>query len=471
MDLVYSYSTHPLGLLSTILQTQMEVNILQSLLEGAFTREARRSGHPTLQDWCDEQQVWDVSRLLARLSSDHWWHRRWIFQEEYRSSDKMILMVRHREGIKKRKRFGVLECELCFSPIAFRASTTIFLLACGKRQASKWQAECVRLLKVFGRYNILYHHSGSARSKAMSTSVLSDIARRKSRDAFDVLPIIENTCDYPHRLASKALFSKNFSLSMCILALHVLNGEIVKDNGESLSPMRRMNVVDYLDSIALDSFRPPVRGYHLSYIKKARLQNVTLTARGMCTDGHVWKICDEFSVSRQPVLLSLATGMHGGQLDQSEQERLHSLVDTLRNRGWLYWELAEKLAEFTERMSEAAELDASSEQMCLMAKTVAKVLSSGGKVSTARLIGSTKPSAIFVGVTSEAQNVFTSWHHRTRSHGRVQHSWVSLEVNVSCKNNNLELRTLQWVNGIAFSSQKEKIQVIFRWPTTWMAHL
>lgn len=97
----------------------------------------------------------------------------------------------------------------------------------------------------------------------MSTTILSDIARKNDRDAYDILPIIENTCDYHHHLASKVLSSEDLRLSMCILDMYTLDGEVMRDNGVSLSALKWMIVIEYLDSVALDSFRPHVDGYHL----------------------------------------------------------------------------------------------------------------------------------------------------------------------------------------------------------------
>lgn len=54
------------------------------------------------------------------------------------------------------------------------------------------------------------------------------------------------------------------------------------------------------------------------------------------------------------------------------------------------------------------------------------------------------------------------------THSRFQHSWASLGVDVEYNHTRPELRTLQWVKGIAFFGQWTKARIVFRWPTTWM---
>ena len=76
MDLVYSYSAYPLGLIGTILRSQDEVNLLQDLLSGAFIGKRDPDDRPKLKSSVSENIAIEVLRLLERISSDHWWHRR-----------------------------------------------------------------------------------------------------------------------------------------------------------------------------------------------------------------------------------------------------------------------------------------------------------------------------------------------------------------------------------------------------------
>lgn len=270
MDLVYSYSSYPLGLLGTVLRTQNEVNLLQDLISGAFTCSNNSNDPPMLESSVSEGVAMEVFELLERLSSDHWWHRRWIFQEEYRSSTKMRLLIRHNPEAKKRREFGSLYGEICISPVVFRTHATLFLYAYERQGKSKWRGQCARMREIFGRYSVIYQFSPSANAKAMSSRIFADIGRRNSKEAFDILPIAANSCNYPRRLLSKILATQSYSLSMCILALYLLNGKIIRNDPSTSTIPPRLNIFEYLDIISFDEFRPPVDSAELSFLKTAR---------------------------------------------------------------------------------------------------------------------------------------------------------------------------------------------------------
>lgn len=207
MDLVYSHSEHPLGLLATTLHSQEEVNLLQELLWGTLIKDRVENEFPVLVDE-NEQTIRPVLNLLKRLSKDRWWRRAWIFQEEYRSSTAMCLLIRHDPGLLKTGHFGTITGEMCFGASSFREQATVFLLASQKHGRATLREKCNQLLERFAKYNILYHFTDNAIHRVMSSRIFADIECREVGRTFDLLPIAANSCDYAIRFTSEEMAAK-----------------------------------------------------------------------------------------------------------------------------------------------------------------------------------------------------------------------------------------------------------------------
>ena len=468
MDLVYSCSSHPLGVLGTILETQEEVNLLQDLLFGTFTENADLKGHPRLAEDVDESRFINLLKVLGRLSSDQWWHRAWIFQEEYRSSINMLLLIRHNPSLKKGHDFGRMYGEICISSVQLRTQATLFLLAYENKGRPQWKGLCKILRQTFGKYNILHRFCDMAQDKAMSSRIFADIGRRGITEPFDLLPIAANTCDYRYHLQSKQLANENHSLSFSVLALFLLNGEIIRNGPSSARIPQQMNVFDYLEHISFRSFRPPVADKQLSFLKKARFADVRFSERGICTAGHLWEICGTIDTSRRRRIRTQEPQYDQGRLTPFQHRCLHWLIGVLQDEHWLYKALASRLLRFVARVQDPENQTAANSLMLIMAEEVVEAIRSRKRLYIARLVGSSEATAVFVNVGDDTTNIFTSWHSRNLSYDRVQDFYVSIAVKVYEHYNNPVLRTLQWVNGLAFFKQSAKVPVVFAWPLSWM---
>jgi hypothetical protein len=469
MDLVYSCSSHPLGLLSTVLETQQEVNMLQDLLFGKFTKCLDPEAYPRLAEKLTKTACTNVIAMLVHLSSDQWWHRGWIFQEEYRSSVDMQLLIQHRLSIKKRREFGCIRGEMRISTVRLRTEATRFLLAYQSQARSEWGQVCEDLLQTLSQYNILYRFCKSANAKAMSSRIIADIGRRQVHNAFDLLPSIANSCDYRYHLHSKQLASRDSSLSLCLLALFLLNGEIFRNGIRTASVLERTNIFEYLDYISFRSFRPPVMRKELTFLKRARFPHVSFSEQGVCTTGHLWEICSTLDTGRRRDIRYSEYQRVVGGLNAFQYRCLHWLLGVLQNKGSAYKVLINRVLNFIARATSPGSQTEADKLMLLMAEQVVEAIRTRKVLYFAQLVGSSHATAIFVNVGRATSHVFTSWHSRDLSYDRTQDFYVSIRVEVvneDCKRP--VLRAQQWINGLAIFKQVDKIQAVFAWPLSWM---
>ncbi|KAK8201411.1 hypothetical protein IWZ01DRAFT_546139 [Phyllosticta capitalensis] len=344
MDLVYRWAKHPIALIFESVACQEEVDLLEALLRGSVvevrgfdgdftapppTTEDRRpkikskesddddddededspADHPRFPSSVSPSTISSLLALLTRLTSDPWFSRAWIFQENYCAGAKMRLLIPHSRAISKAHAvdlFGNIPHELNVRSIAFFNAATKFCLAyladpryVGSAQA---KAQCEAIIHRAGRYNLLHRygfvsetgstspteialqaeakerrrrrhrHRGGGHgerkkqhltsrpfSRAMSTTILADLAARRITQPHDILAIAANCCAYDARLDTKALRSAGTvaeaakklagaivdkkkgkgkevaidevyqSLSAAVLALWFLNGEVFKN--------------------------------------------------------------------------------------------------------------------------------------------------------------------------------------------------------------------------------------------------
>lgn len=236
MDLVYSQSKFPLGVLHISLG-QEEVDLLQALLSGSLVSDRNKDGEHTggLLLTCNSKQVNSTLQLLSCIRKDRWWTRAWIFQEEYLAGLWMKLLIRHQPDATKRQfhDFGTLDGELCISACNFREKATLLLaIPQDHTKHGSLDHDPDSLLEAFGRYNVLYQRRERHANRAMSSRIFADAWRRKVTEPYDQLPIVANACGYAYRFAANALQEKygdSSKLNACALTMFLRNGEIIAD--------------------------------------------------------------------------------------------------------------------------------------------------------------------------------------------------------------------------------------------------
>ncbi|KAI1142683.1 hypothetical protein F5Y05DRAFT_365706 [Hypoxylon sp. FL0543] len=362
MHLVYGQSKHPIALLTRPIDTAEELDLLIDLMCGEVSVE-------------DEPAVLD---LLKDITSDLWWTRAWTFQEDYRASIRMKLLIPHHRSLERRKLavrdnagrhlLGRIDGEICIYSIDFRKRATEFCLSHRKRSGRR--DICDKILKAATKYNVLLRDERAPAdlasiSRSMSPLIISDIDSRGITEESDRLAIIANCCWYNTRLNTSALDSECSSLSLSTLALYLLNGEVLENNPKQANRgSLDDNIHEFLSKQSLNSFRPPI-DEGLTFIKSCRFIKPQLTAQGTLTEGHLWRLgkvirrkpLKEEKYRTLPPLDEFAAELYYGKYGRSYAELAFKIqqwsLDPInrRNRrtcpGWREW-----MAEEVERALE-----------------------------------------------------------------------------------------------------------------------
>jgi hypothetical protein len=510
MHLVYSLSRRPIALLTHVIETAEELDLLVSLLLG------------------DIRAVEEAAalELLDEITSDLWWQRAWTFQEDYKASTRMSLLIPHTSNLEHRKQaardfsnrplLGTLPGEICIKSADFRRQATEFCLLYRQKQP-EMEAICNKILMTAGKYNVLLReeHSPSPLttiSRSMTPTILADIGRRGICTESDRLAIAANCCGYTTRLDTAALNKRGSSLSLSMLALYLLNGEIMDNHPRHCRGTLEDTIFTYLAKQSLRSFRPPV-DEELTFIKSCRFVDPVLTVAGTHTRGHLWRLG---KVIRPRPL-------------KRDKYRTLSPLETLatdlqyKTYGASYTELASTLLAWTQEYSATSRTGKHQRHhgrgpfartkpwgwRAWMADEVEAALMEGRALRLASLVNpehggrDTPYSAIFVGQAGEdwgdevegpllTTYVFTSVRppkQPVRLGDIPKH--VSLEVEVAWpeagsegqrkrkpEDDNEPLRIVEhgaeigipelyvkrWINGLCFSGAQAQRHVLFPWP-------
>ena len=469
MDLIYSFSQHPVGLLTTPITSPRCLDLLQKLLHSDFVGPF---GDPDFPNEISTKVALEVVNLLDDITSDKWWTRAWIFQENYRSSVKMTLLIPLDPSITQaRGQWCSIPGELQVNSVEFHEQSTLFCLAFLRKRGEEWQGgrkKCGDILNRAKRYSVLFEHGdlvghGIAR-KAMSPSIFKDIGSREISVASDLLAIAANCCNYSVRLNTKSLGSTSCSLSISVLALYLLNGEIIM-NHKNDEGLLSKNIFDYLQQLALDGIDPPVDSMELTFIKKCRLVDVRLSPDGIVTSGRLWRLHKAidtglFTSKTQPERRSL------NGLNRYQRSRLGQLSEEVRLQG--YETLANDLDNYLHE--DAEDLSYPSKQYKdLMAELVVEAIRTRKTIHLGCLVGQNPYRGIFV--TDDALETplyaFTAWSRAEIQAERLLDKIVSLEVDVEDLEGSPRLKTKRWINGLCFFDGDPAHDVVFSYPKSW----
>jgi len=293
MDLVYSASGSSVALLTHGIETEDELELLAGLLQGKFVEKVKqgRDSHHALVPSLSTKTP-DMLRLLDFLISDLWWTRAWTFQENYKSSANMKLLIPCNPALESSPigegTFGRFHGELWFSSLTFHVQATRFCEAYRRSRADSSDV-CEKILARAARYTILleeFRPEGRGIYRSMSPQIFEDVGRRDIEREADRLAIAANCCQYSLRLDSAALADS--SLSLALLSLYALNGEILDNSDDAAPASLSDDIFGFLKKQSLDSFQSSME-YRLTFIKSCRFGNVQLTLDGIQTSGWLWK--------------------------------------------------------------------------------------------------------------------------------------------------------------------------------------
>lgn len=462
MDLVYRRSRHPVGLLSCELSF-IELSIVRKFLGEFGQRQEKRKNLQLLKSR-PQDTILRLLVVLGHILDDHWWQRAWIYQEEFCSPQMNLLIpCRHADDVTFDEPISAIE---------FRTAVTQFCLA-----AQDQGFQCQHLMHRAKRYNILNEQFGSnALECRVYTSYTKDVLRelegRENRDVFDKLAIISNCCNYSVRLDGRRLAAGNrFGLSVCILALLLLNGEVLRNcrNRARNEEGRRYTVInkticEIWDEYGLQSIPISWDDKHLTFLKRCRLPNVRLTAEGIESEGWIWELGAKIDIQLPSNWVNfnrkcspLNTGHIRILKDVSEElwrilgqnrvtERLQGIIEADEDLRCRRQDDANPSYDFQVRMVEA----------------IVHALDTGKEVRMARLLGQRDVRGLFVcNERRENSLVFTAW---SREQDLGPEKYVSLEVLQDYRfPSRHEVR--EWMNGLWFATRGEGYgRVTFSWP-------
>ncbi|KAK6081612.1 hypothetical protein SCUP515_02859 [Seiridium cupressi] len=300
MDLVYKHSRHPVGLLEQQLENEEDLALLALLLDGGMVGQAPRAQRFWLPKGSDTRAAKKALKLVQRLTSDVWWKRAWIFQENYRS---------------------------------------------GAGLGSEEKDAITQILSAAGRYTILLRGSSS-----MSPSIVPNIEQRDIGNVWDRIAIVANCCKYSIRLDELSLKEQGFSLGLSMLAMFLLNGEILyNDPFEMDKHFERYTVSQLLKMQSFKGFHYPADKYSLTFNKGCRFTNVELKEDGILTKGHLWKLGPIIDTSTFPENIPWIDNKDG-ILSLHQRRRLLQLTNELRLLSHKY--LADQLDLFLKQDAE-----------------------------------------------------------------------------------------------------------------------
>lgn len=529
MDLLYHHGSHPLGILTRPVENEDELYLLAEILRGEMldselsesTSEASsdsglsgRTSEASLDSELSRsvsevsfdselsgststasidselsenagefflvegeeviERAWEGIQLLREITSDTWWTRAWIYQEQYRGGKDMDLLMPHDtelEGLKLEHQdlFGNLEGELVIGSVQFSKALTALCLAFIRSAPSVDQREAAdELLSTAGRYSLLL-----GRGSSMSPRVIADVRNRGVSRYPDRIPIIANCCSYNVRLDKNALVKEGCSHSLAILVSFLLNGEIFhfepdETPEEEVAPSD-LTVIEFIQRYAFNRFSPPFDRFELTFNRSCRFYEVCLEADGVHTEGHLWKLCTEpieiqSQQFRDRILVKKTLWCLHDFIANSEY------VKGLDRRG----QLASKLERFLRSSPDSP----AKKYMWKMAKALVYALDEGLTLRLGYLCqspmnsGWSPPTAIFIcpdqpPTIDHPAYVFTSFRERKVSGGPGYicdvDKHVSLQVSAKNTGGLPELKAQEWIHGLWFWSMPPR-EVVFPLP-------
>ncbi|KAJ4322622.1 hypothetical protein N0V94_002275 [Neodidymelliopsis sp. IMI 364377] len=358
MDAVYGESSCSVGLLTVPLKDQSEIDLLAELLSGSIFQKIGGTGKPAYKrSRTIIAKIPQFQTLILRLLNDSRWSRGWIFQEDHLASDRMALLIPHTNNVDTKHKlydFGMLPDNLCVELTAFRRAVTKFCMASSESE-SQWSIK--HMLGKAKQYNIYNKQlistpsdqwnlhgvrpwtNGHIDGQMMNTetnynnepiypsstsSILDDIFHRDLEKMHDRVAIMANAAKFSTRLdvteQSPLVTSDGYSLSAILLALILLNGEILNtSNMMSSQTLMGYTLRQYL-KIVQYKFTAPLFKQKLTFIDRCRLNPTTIQPHGVEARGFLFRLLP----NRKP--FPSKTKPRPLKLTVEDRENLHALA-------------------------------------------------------------------------------------------------------------------------------------------------
>jgi hypothetical protein len=301
----------------------------------------------------------------------------------------------------------------------------------------------------------------------MSATIFADIQRRDVGNAWDTLAITANTCEYQTRLDVQSLAYEGRSLSLCLLAQFLLNGEIIACgiNQIRADPILFQHTIDrVLHQIqpAIEDLPTSTKG--LTFLKYCRLPKVEFVSRGLKTVGYIWYLPKHANIRTSDFDLPQLSDARRDHLEICpwESRELEVLASKLKQVQEYF--LAAKLCDYLGKRRNNMTSPALG-YMDLMAGKLFQAIDRGFQLRLASRPGQ-YASGIFVPrrwELGQSMHVLTTWQSPKETSRRAGNA-VSLKVRL-CANH--VVVSERWINGMIFFSRNESENVIIGWPPAW----
>lgn len=476
MDLIYRWGDHSVAFLTSPVRTAKEVRLLAQLMSDKWIWQPDSIGRIKLKKYV---RLWNAAAmidLLEHILSDLWWTRAWTYHEEYCASTKMYLLLPCYAQIPSdsKYRFGKVRHELRIPTVDFREQVTRFCLAHQQKVGERWHEgsiRCKHLLKIARRYQTIETQLETTTAdytrQALSWRIIRDLANRQMSHAWDILAIIANCCGYSVRLDADRLRRAGYNLSAAVLALVLLNGEILH-NDVRVTWSGDANILDVLASLAFRGFTSVVDVKEFTFLKRCRMVNVSLRHDGLLTEGCIWILHERIRVPVVPTVCDTKIQMKDRSLSVPEIKQLQLVCRKIRYK---HPTLAAKIRHFLQQV-EAEEGDGRLRSLLLMARHLIRSVQSGKLLSVASLIGQGVCQGLFV-ADDTADYCFTAWQPRSISDALSADHYlekiISLQVDLVSGPGHLRcIKTGRWMNGLCFFDTPEQEAVLLPWPAPLM---
>lgn len=298
MDMVYQNAHFAAGLLTIPPLEQDEVESLATLLQKGYSGEL--SLH-SLREHFDRTAKW--RNVVQKIMSDKRWKRAWIFQEDHLASDRMHLLVpcaRFRRRAALTDMFGNIPGDLVIKLMKFKKAMTALCNALPNYNtyaSLRQDLEGVKYYKTANRETLivtaLSHRLESNSYPTTTASVILDMITRDLAKYHDRIPLAANLLQCAKRLdvkkTSPLITSNRFSLSIVLLALVLLNGEILLSDQVLQQDIMKHTLHSYLKDFQLRII-PPDEEQGQVYVDSCRFRNPTFGARGIEVQGDLLKV-------------------------------------------------------------------------------------------------------------------------------------------------------------------------------------
>lgn len=219
MDLVYQRSSHPLGILDTYIETQIQMDAFAAMVKGTS---------------CEPDQLEGMDEVLEMLTDDQWFYRAWTLQESTSAEMSMVLLIGCDYRLDKPAFFGALSGEIQISIEDFQDALLSGRCTIEELLASS-EVDKGTAINASNNADLLWNLMPTIypgwpntvyRRQACNAAQAATFLENRENSVFsDRLAILANLCNYEKRIDTSVMETGGYGFSTCALTLATLNGD------------------------------------------------------------------------------------------------------------------------------------------------------------------------------------------------------------------------------------------------------